>query len=564
MSSHRPRTSLRAPARRAGALAVCLFAWARPAPALPPDSLTPFCYSLPGGTSVSAQPALLATLFDRFQEAWQGSPAVADLDADGVQEIVVPRHNKVLGWHLDGSIVFEVSQTEGRIWSSPVVADLDPANPGLEVAAAARSKLFVWGANEALRPGFPVTWRDEIRTLAAADIDGDDALELVVVTTNKLVANGQNDILMAYEVNGQTVAGFPPNTTGAAGCDASCVVTGGFDQNLALGDVDGDGVADLFAPHDNAYLSVHRGDGEMFDCAPFFQNRTKIAGVRFLHDYDNAKQGFPDQGDENQAHFTNSGPAIADLDGDGTNELIVLGSVQDAAQTDRERGVGLWLIAPDGTRRPGWESPLHVSAYLSGLEDLGGNIVAATNQVAIADLDPPSGTLEMLFAGFDGKIHAVEGDKQIRWSYTYTTDPDVLTGGVALADLSRDGIPEVVFATYSTEDDAGDLFVLGAGGALQRQVALPDRGAMPVPTIADVDLDGTLEIVVSLKDAVDQVRQVLVYTVAGSASNCLPWPTGRGNHLRNGSFGSVDIFEDGFESGNTSEWSETSPSSAPD
>ena len=60
------------------------------------------------------------------------------------------------------------------------------------------------------------------------------------------------------------------------------------------------------------------------------------------------------------------------------------------------------------------------------------------------------------------------------------------------------------------------------------------RGAMAVPTVADVDGDGQLEIVVSLKDGEDRARMVLVYTVAGSADNCLLWPTGRGNDLRNG------------------------------
>lgn len=48
----------------------------------------------------------------------------------------------------------------------------------------------------------------------------------------------------------------------------------------------------------------------------------------------------------------------------------------------------------------------------------------------------------------------------------------------------------------------------------------------------DVNGDGSLEIVVSLKDAVDRMESVLVYSVRGSATNCLSWPTGRGDLLR--------------------------------
>src|SRR3712207_8894620 len=37
-----------------------------------------------------------------------------------------------------------------------------------------------------------------------------------------------------------------------------------------------------------------------------------------------------------QAHFTNSAPAIADIDGDGDTELVIAGSVQNAAQRSEE------------------------------------------------------------------------------------------------------------------------------------------------------------------------------------------------------------------------------------
>lgn len=484
-----------------------------------------------------SEPTLIATLFDRWHEGWLSSPAVVDIDEDGTPEIIAARGNLLLGWHTDGQEVFRVQVADGdRIWSSPVVANLVGASPGLEIAVAARDKIYAWSATGDPLPGFPFTWRDEMRSLAAGDIDGDGAIELVAVHTSRLESGGQRDVVIAVNMDGTQVAGFPPNTTGASGCDDACYVTGGYDQNIALGNVDGDDALEVFVTQDNAYLSLHDGDGRAFDSSPIFNNRTKFLGVRFLHDYALAQQGYADDEDTaNQAHFTNSAPAIADVDGDGTAELIVLGSVQNAAQSDRERGVALWVIKPDGTRPAAWTTPYHEPNFLSGLWDFDGtNVVGATNQVSVVDLDPASAGPEFVFAGFDGRIYAVDAQAQNIWGFTYTTDPRVLTGGVVVADLSGDGIPEIVFTTYSPDEDKSALFILGATGAKLHEIPLPKRGAMPVPTIGDADGDGTLEIVVSLKDGEDGVRQVLVYNVASSATNCLLWPTGRANYMRNG------------------------------
>jgi hypothetical protein len=410
------------------------------------------------------------------------------------------------------------------------------SSPGLEVAAAARDRIHLWNAQGAAIAPFPVVWRDEMRSLAAGDIDGDGDLELVASTTSRLEANGQRDLLYAVHHTGAVVAGFPPNTSGAAGCTTTCFVTGGFDQNVALGNVDADPAFEIFAGHDNAYLSVHDGNGRAFDAAPIFDDRDKVSGVRSMHDYALAQQGFPDvPGVDNQAHFTNSASTFADVDGDGTRELVILGSVQNAAQTDRLRGVGLWVLRPDGTRPPNWLAPHHVPTYLAGLNDFAGtNIVGATNQVSVANLDASRAGPEFVFAGFDGRIHAVDAARSPMWQHVYTTDPRVLTGGVAIADLSGDGRVEIVFTSYSPDSGKGSLFVLDASGARLHTIALPDRGSMAVPTIADADADGTLDIVVALKDGVNNVRQVLVYEVAGASDNCLAWPTGRANLLRNG------------------------------
>ncbi len=489
------------------------------------------CEATESGSDTVRAPSLIERLVVSGSEGWLASPAVADLDADGINEIVVPRGDTLNVVHLDGSVVFE-AKLPGRIWAPPVVADLRPELAGLEVAVASRERIQAWDAAGNTLDGFPYDWRDEMRSLAAADIDGDGRLELVAVTTSDLEAGGQTDILIAVNDDGSVVDGFPPNTTGASGCDDACYVHAGFDQNVALGDVNGDGVADILAPQDNAYVSLHEGSGRAFDAADIFEGRSKFMGIRFLHDYALAQQGWGDD-DANQAHFTNSAPAIVDVDGDGTNELVMLGSVQNIAQDDRERGVALWVVDNDGQRPNDWLEPFHAPDFIDGLWDAGDNIVAATNQVTVVDLDPDRPGPEFVFAGFDGRIHAVDSRAREIWQTTFTSSPGVLTGGVLAVDLSADGRPEVVFATYSTRADSSALFILADNGEVLHEVPLPGRGAMPVPSVADVDGDGTLEIVVSLKDD-DGDSDALVYAVPGSTTNCLPWATGRGNLSRTG------------------------------
>src|SRR5215510_6351431 len=251
---------------------------------LPPPS----CMKASAGSAMVAAPQLAYTLSDQFQEAFLGSPAVADLDGDGTNEVIVPRDGRLVVWHVQsggGSSVVWTATLPGRIWSSPVVADLVASSPGLEVVVASRSQIVVYSATGKVLPGFPYTWRDELRSLAAGDIDGDGKFELVAVTTTPLDANGQRDVVIAIHNDGSVVSGFPPNTTGASGCDANCFPYSGYDQNIALGDVDGDKKADLLIPHDNAYMSLHAGTGRAFDAAAIFRNRKKFPGIRWMVDY---------------------------------------------------------------------------------------------------------------------------------------------------------------------------------------------------------------------------------------------------------------------------------------
>ena len=78
--------------------------------------------------------------------------------------------------------------------------------------------------------------------------------------------------------------------------------------------------------------------------------------------------------------------------------------------------------------------------------------------------------------------------------------------------------------------------MLSAAGKLLHDVRLPRQGTdgngigVPAaPSIGDVDGDGRLEVVLTTFD-----HGIDVFRVPGSGTNCLLWPTARGNLLRNG------------------------------
>ena len=513
------------------------------------DSAT-LCEALPGGGQVDVSaPSLRQTLPASWDENWLASPAVVDLDGDGDMEIVAARHSVLYAWGHEGDLLwraawsFNASDPEehgsSRMWASPAIADFD-GDGDLEIAvgsdadSASGVNVAVYDHLGELLPGWPLQFggSDEVRSITAGDLDGDGFYEVVVNKTSEGPTTG------VYALDGSTRPGWPQvdNST----CDPAppaegCWDFGGYNQNIGLADVDGDGFLDVVTTYDAIGFGIFHRDGRPHPTHESFTDRV-VTAVEAYHDLALSQQGW---GSGDRSEFTYSPPTLADVDGDGDIEVILGGDHEHSSSTENQ-GITLWVLNHDMTRPPGWESPKDLGPALHE-GSLGANIVPTRPSPSVGELSEQAG-LEILVPGYDGKLYAFAASGEELWSYTFGQGPSPYVGAseALVADLSGDGVPEVVFTTFSSgepraPETPAHLIILNNNGVELHRVEIFGRGSMAAPTLADVDGDGVLELILSLKDTLGGGDGgVQVWDLPSAQGNCVFWPTGRGNFLRQG------------------------------
>lgn len=474
---------------------------------------------------------------------WYSSPAVADLDGDSQPEVIWGSYDLNVLNGENGSVQWSAA-SGNRVWPGVAVADLT-GNGSLEIIVGrGGDSLTVYNSNGTVAWVANPFGGGEVRTVAVADLEQDGQYEILVGRAS----GGSTRQVNVFQANGAVRDGWPARHDGDDGYG-----WGMYNENLTVGDINNDGVAEIIAPTDTHYITALDPDGlQLLANATMYaesdhNNNGRITwaevGVHVDHEAD--LEGFANCGTQHRPNFANVAPALADVNGDDTLEIIVPGDVYncDLGDPDGDLYYLPWIFNLDRTRWTGdgynWTvlpAPAPNSGPLSQDFEVLENIAVNT---VVADLDN-DGLMEILYPSYDGRIHAYWLDKTQHGNWPF----DVPGSGIRfasepiVADLDRNGQAEVIFTSWPEKHSnlVGQLHILDYLGNPLHQIDLPApamgtdwNGGLGAPTIANIDSDPDMELVIGTSHS-----GVVAYDLPGSANARVLWGTGRGNFLRNG------------------------------
>lgn len=262
------------------------------------------------------------------QTGWYASPAVADLDGDGLQDVIWASYDVVAVNGADGSLKWRAPGSS-RVWPGVVVADLT-GDGLLEVVVGRNSNTLsvydrfgstLWTAN--LFSG------GEVRALAVDDLESDGLLEIIVGRAS----SGGTQQMSVYEPDSTVRAGWPARRSGEPGSGA-----GIYNDNFVVADVDQDGFKEIIGPTDTHYVTALDRNGNQLPASAIYGTGKVWSEVGFHVDHAVDLRGWAMCGEEHRPNFANAAASVADLDGDGTLEIVIMGDVYDCAIGDNVDG----------------------------------------------------------------------------------------------------------------------------------------------------------------------------------------------------------------------------------
>lgn len=425
--------------------------------------------------------------------------AVGHIDVDGVMDMVV---GSDLVYAIDGKCEEKVdgdddSQTFGPITgtagkygpASIALGDLD-GQPGQEIVASSwdTSELYVFDAVGNVLPGWPRSLNAKNwGTPALGDLDDDGDLEIVLIDTAGWT--------YAFHHDGSEVADGDANP-GTIGPIAPRRVGENFGRTSpALYDVTGDGKLEI-----------------LFGSK--YQN-TSINDVFYAIVADGSGASAPGWGKvfPPRSEFLAS-PTIADLDGDGIDEII--------AHCEND---SLYVWQPDGSRKAPF--PLRMTSDSIQRDSLAPS-VAVGNFDGDADLEMV--VVETVSAtNTRVRVLDVSGTTLSGWPVTVG---NLSEASPVVGDIDGDGLMEIVWGTGGGSDSAPNyVYAWNHDGSAVTGFPIVMSGFVrSSPTLADFNGDGNVNILLASWDKLIHVWDM----GAPYDPSLMPWPTFRGNVHRDG------------------------------
>lgn len=513
--------------------------------------------------------------------SWFGSPIIGNLGS-GDKKLVGTLYD-IFVWDNQfnqlAKALHSPNAHQGRIYPPAVYADLEGDGVFEIVVASTQGSVaaYEWqNGSLSLKSGWPASACDggqcpEVRGIAAGDLDRDGDIEIVVTTTQTdtdaqvFVFNPDGTI---YQPVGYGCTAWPRYNQDTGECgDADDNGQGNdgfgaFGLNVGIGNLDEDPFLEIVVTYDNHQINVFNHTGESMLASDYFTNRSsQYSGNRmnwgqFIRWFDpvveenhyNLHTGdWPHPDNNKWLQWTDSPPNVADINGDGKNEVVAVSNVEMDVPYDTKHHSIMVLEGSygDGARSArrlsGWEN-LPSSGYPQGRAGHTwyppANPPASATANIMGDSRP-----ETIYAAHDGYLYCISPVATELWKYEFTHGRALMYASEPMiADLNQDYEPEIIFTTYGDPDNIvsgvahGYLVILDRNGQLLHDIELPvqgtngnGKGAPAAPTVMDLDGDGDLEIIAQTFGA-----GIFIYSVPGSSENQLIWPTGRGNYLRDG------------------------------
>jgi len=460
-------------------------------------------------------PPVLLRSFGSEEGNYRGSPIVADVNLDGAPEIITTAWGEVLV-HTPGGKRLLALKVQGRVYSGALLGDIDGDRRKEILAADNQGKVHAWRADGSALPGWPqeVRLKADVRSMAAADLDGDGRDEVIVFSS--LTDHGCEPNMYVFQGDGTVRKGWPHFFKDDPHLGQGFDHAGGFNNCLAVGDVDGDGRPDLVFCQDYGSMCLFRADGTPFAAAG-------QAGMKWWHE---CRAWYPQPSEKvkygpeakNLLEFTYSPPLIADLDLDGRPEIIAVPNMEEKSKVGPIVGSCLVVRNPDFTPKAGF-SPWKISDVGVTRGDFEANPSVVAGDIA------RDARLEVVVAHLDGTLRAYGADGTDLWSVRLGVPPAVLCEPL-LADLDGDSKAEVVVTVSESASKSGRLVVVDGGGKTRLEFPLPFHN-QAAPTLADVTGDGVPELVIAAFQRGSGPHTIFVY--AWPCVRGVPWATGRGD-----------------------------------